>query len=107
MQITAEEYEASAAELSVLGCQTARLRRGLGCHQCNHTGYKGRVAIHEVMTVDNNMRRMIADKRPINEIKKYIYEVQKMKTLRDSVAAMVLNCETTVAEMLKITCFTD
>ena len=70
-------------------------------------GYKGRVAIHEVMTVDNNMRRMIADKRPINEIKKYIYEVQKMKTLRDSVAAMVLNGETTVAEMLKITCFTD
>lgn len=103
----AEEYEASAAELSVLGCQSARLRRGLGCHQCNHTGYKGRVAIHEVMTVDNNMRRMIADKRPINEIKKYIYEVQKMKTLRDSVAAMVLNGETTVAEMLKITCFTD
>ncbi len=103
----AEEYEASAAELSVLGCQAARLRRGLGCHQCNHTGYKGRVAIHEVMTVDNNMRRMIADKRPINEIKKYIYEVQKMKTLRDSVAAMVLNGETTVAEMLKITCFTD
>ena len=32
----------------------------VGCPRCNHTGYSGRIGIHEVITVDERIRRLIA-----------------------------------------------
>ncbi len=37
--------------------------RGRGCHVCNHTGYKGRVAFHELMLVSDEMRECISSRR--------------------------------------------
>ena len=39
--------------------KTLKLFKGQGCDQCNHTGYKGRVALYEVMVVDDDMRELI------------------------------------------------
>ena len=36
--------------------------RAVGCEQCNHTGYRGRIAIYEVMRVTDKLRRMIASR---------------------------------------------
>src|SRR5581483_3389670 len=36
--------------------------RAVGCDQCNHTGYKGRVGIYEIMSVTDKLRRIIAQK---------------------------------------------
>jgi type IV pilus assembly protein PilB len=36
--------------------------RTVGCDQCNHTGYRGRIALYEVMTVSDKLRRMIAQR---------------------------------------------
>ncbi|NLF46965.1 MAG: Flp pilus assembly complex ATPase component TadA, partial [Clostridiales bacterium] len=44
----AETYEANSDELKMLGAETARLKKPLGCTKCNHTGYRGRMAVHEV-----------------------------------------------------------
>ncbi|MDO4541569.1 MAG: GspE/PulE family protein [Bacillota bacterium] len=103
----AVEYDATAGELEVLGVKEARLRRGVGCHHCNHTGYKGRIAVHEIFVVDNTVRRMISEKATMDDIEKYAIEGQKMKTLRDDVMDLVLQGKTTVEEMRKITCFSE
>ncbi len=39
--------------------RTVKLFRGLGCEMCNNTGYKGRIALFEVMPVDDDMRELI------------------------------------------------
>ena len=36
--------------------------RAVGCEQCNHTGYRGRVGIYEIMHVSDKLRRIIAQK---------------------------------------------
>lgn len=46
--------------------------RGSGCRACGHTGYKGRIAIQEVLTLDEPLRKLIAERRPIAEIEKHV-----------------------------------
>src|SRR5205085_12408797 len=59
-----EEYTPSAPERAELGLDDSasevRLYRAAGCVRCAHTGYRGRVALYEVMTVQGRIRRLIA-----------------------------------------------
>jgi general secretion pathway protein E len=70
----ATEHQPDEDELSELGL-TRRdlvgrvLRRGTGCGDCRATGYKGRRAIVEILPLDDTLRRMIAEKQPIADIK--------------------------------------
>ncbi|MNB81223.1 GspE/PulE family protein [Paenibacillus camerounensis] len=43
--------------------------RGHGCGSCNNTGYKGRIAIHEVLTINDHLRQMITDSASIEELR--------------------------------------
>ncbi len=43
----------------------------VGCEACNHSGYHGRTIIAEVCLVDENMQKLIADKKPLSEITTY------------------------------------
>ena len=45
--------------------------RATGCNACDNTGYKGRVPLHEILENDESMRKMIADKAPVHEIRAY------------------------------------
>ncbi|WP_195572199.1 GspE/PulE family protein [Paenibacillus sp. 1001270B_150601_E10] len=45
------------------------IARGKGCGTCNMTGYKGRIAVHEILIIDEEIRRMIMDNRSIEQIK--------------------------------------
>ena len=38
--------------------------KSVGCDQCNHTGYRGRIGIYEVMRVTDKLRRLIAARAP-------------------------------------------
>lgn len=102
-----EEYTPDAAECEVLGVKADKLRRGKGCSQCNQTGYKGRIAVHEVIEIDKVVRRMIIQNASMDEIQSYAIHDQGMETLKDCVRKLVLRGETTVEEMLKITCFDE
>ncbi len=44
------------------------LYRPKGCSYCNNTGYKGRMAIHELLLTDDEMKKLIQAKRPVHEI---------------------------------------
>lgn len=67
---TPEEYEElrqgyGAERWDKLGIKqdnTFRLSRGKGCEVCNRTGYKGRVALHELLLGSDNIKRMVQQK---------------------------------------------
>lgn len=75
---------------------------GTGCKACNNTGYLGRMGIHEVLFVDNNIRKMIVDKIMPDEMLKYLKEYQGYKTLEESARDLVAQGVTSLEEYLKV-----
>jgi len=99
-----EEYLPTERERRVLGADCPdMLMRGKGCHNCNSTGYKGRVAIHEILAIDEDIRNLISAKAATKEIYDHVKEHGKLKFLRDSLHELVLAKRTTVDELLKLT----
>ncbi len=78
------------------------LFRGRGCDRCKNTGYAGRAAIIEVMTVTDEIRRMVIKRASANEIGKIAIE-QGMKTLRDVALDKVREGLTTLEQVLVVT----
>jgi type IV pilus assembly protein PilB len=75
---------------------------GAGCIECGGTGFKGRMAICELLDLTDHIREIILDKRPISEVKRAARE-QGMRLLRESAVERVLNGETTLREINKVT----
>ena len=75
---------------------------GAGCIECSGTGFKGRMAICELLDLTDHIREIILDKRPISEVKRAARE-QGMRLLRESAVERVLNGETTLREINKVT----
>ena len=97
-----EEYTPDPVECEAIGAHVETAVRGKGCHHCNNTGYKGRIAIHEIVIVDKKMRRMIADKVSMDDITDYAINEQGMKTLKMGALELVQQKVTTIEEMMKI-----
>ena len=77
------------------------LWRGKGCAFCNSSGYKGRLAVHEYMTMTPTLREMIIAQVPENQLED---ECQKngMRTLRQSCFMKLLDGLTTVEEAVSL-----
>ena len=75
---------------------------GSGCPECHHTGYRGRVAVYEVMTLTDDLRRMILRGGSAAEIKAAAME-KGMRTLRQAAVRKVRQGVTTVEEALRVT----
>jgi type IV pilus assembly protein PilB len=78
-----------------------KLYRPVGCSACGKTGYKGRVALHEVMAVTEEVERLVVERASSEEIAKIARE-QGMATLRDDGFAKVLNGVTSIEEVLRV-----
>lgn len=76
--------------------------RGKGCEQCNHTGFRGRIAIHEVLPLTEAIRKIIMDRMPAESIKAEAVR-QGMTTLRYGGWEKVLSGITTPEEILETT----
>ncbi|MGA2774644.1 MAG: GspE/PulE family protein [Candidatus Omnitrophota bacterium] len=74
-----------------------------GCKYCSSTGFHGRVAILEAVSIDDAIREMIIRRKSIDEIKKYAIEKRGMLTLRDDAFLKVKEELTTLEEALRIT----
>jgi len=77
-----------------------------GCDQCNNTGYKGRIAVYEILTVDREIKELIS-KNVSSDIIKEAAIKTGMKTLRMNCTRLVKNGVTTIDEMLRIAYFKD
>ncbi len=97
------EYDPESTEKEIMGIDLEKVRRGKGCDFCLQTGYKGRVAIHEVLDIDKNIRRMITQNAMMDDIYDYAIHEQGVTTLKDSVLQLVKDGITTVDEMSAIT----
>ena len=97
-----EKYTPTKDDLLVLQEDIPELWRGKGCDYCNGTGYKGRIAIHEILEIDGEVRQLISKNRPLEEIYKYLEENDKMHTLRHEAIDLVKQGVTTVEEVLKV-----
>jgi type IV pilus assembly protein PilB len=75
---------------------------GAGCIDCGGTGYKGRMAICELLDLTDHIREMILDRKPISEVKRAARE-QGMRFLRESAVERVLDGLTTLREVNKVT----
>lgn len=76
--------------------------RPVGCDACNHTGYSGRSGIHELFTVDDDVRRLIHEGRDEQAIRKQALS-NGMRTLRDDGQRWVDEGATSLEEILRVT----
>src|SRR5213594_3732390 len=75
---------------------------GKGCIDCNGTGYKGRMAIAEILDMSDRIRELILDRRSAAEIKKAARE-EGMVFMREMAVARALEGVTTLREINKVT----
>jgi type IV pilus assembly protein PilB len=97
-----EKYEASDSEKRILGIngeKDAILYKPVGCNSCNN-GYRGRAAVHEVMLVNENIRRLINKGANTDDIRRSALE-DGMSTLLQSAADLALKGDTSFEEIMR------
>lgn len=78
------------------------LYKGTGCKHCSNTGFKGRIAIYEVMPVNENVKELILKGASSTDLKKEAIK-SGLSTLRKSALNKMKQGLTTVEEVLRIT----
>lgn len=76
--------------------------KSVGCDACNHTGYRGRTAIHELLDMSDTIREMIIERRPGSEIRRQA-EKEGLSSLRESAVKKVFLGLTTLYEINRVT----
>ena len=101
-----EEYTPDEAALQRIGFpytpgRPPRLYRAVGCKKCNNIGYKGRMGIHEVMSVTEEIERACVNHASGDEIAR-IAVAEGMLTLRDDGFSKVLSGLTSIEEVMRV-----
>lgn len=100
----------TAQEKTVLGIDESEsflVKKPCGCPACNHTGYRGRIAIHEILQVDKMIRKLIMEDAPVEDMKAYAIRNQNMKTLKTSALQYLKSGVTSVEEVVKVAYYED
>lgn len=74
----------------------------VGCEFCNYTGFKGRIALHEILVPDEDIKDLIIKNAPASEIRKVALE-KGFHTLKQDGILKVLMGETTLKQVLAVT----
>jgi type IV pilus assembly protein PilB len=102
-----EEEKVSVAALMEVGfseqeAQSVACYRGRGCPECNNSGYKGRLALYEVMPLHDELKEMILEGASADELKKTAIRLG-MYTLRMSGLAKIKKGITSIEEIVRVT----
>ena len=73
-----------------------------GCEKCDNTGYTGRIGIYEILTVTQNIKKLISRRATADEVARAA-QTEGMHTLRQSATKLVLEGTTSYKEMLRTT----
>ena len=98
--ISREEIEKYGLEIDL---KTITVYKGKGCDHCNDTGYKGRVAMVEVIDVTEEVKNVITDKHGSEAELKKVLPHQGMITMREDGIMKVLAGVTTLMEVERVT----
>ena len=89
-------------EMEILGIdEPITISRPYGCQFCNGTGYKGRIAVHEIMYVNENMRNAIMQEKNLEKLRD-IAKQNGMVTLWNSCKSFVVKGVTSIQELLTL-----
>lgn len=92
----------TAKEMELLGLtEPANIYRPQGCQFCNNTGYKGRIAVHEIMYMNENMRNEVSVSKNL-EVLRNMAEQNGMVNLKTSCQGLVLKGITSVQELMTL-----
>lgn len=80
--------------------------RGEGCEECLHTGFRGRIAIYEILAFTDRIKEMTVNRATAADIKKEALQ-RGMRTLRTTGWQRVCSGETTPEEVLRVTADSD
>jgi type IV pilus assembly protein PilB len=75
--------------------------KGMGCVQCNNSGYSGRVGVFELMVLDEDLRSLILDRSTVGELRNQAIK-NGMRTLRQDALLKVCDGLTTLEELINI-----
>jgi type IV pilus assembly protein PilB len=78
----------------------AGFKHGTGCNYCAHTGYLDRIGVYELLVVTDQIREMIIDRVPHEEMRKLAVS-QGMSTLQEQGIHLVTNGTTTASEVMR------
>lgn len=85
-----------------LGDEIRNLQIPIGCEECRGTGYRGRTAIFEILSVDGDVRDAIHDRAPARELERLGRRLG-YRSLRERGVALALQGRTSLAEVLRVT----
>jgi general secretion pathway protein E len=104
----AERFDPSVEQLREIGLDPARAaaatlyRAGPGCAECKQTGYRGRIGIHELLVIDDEIRALIMKNADAATIQRSA-TARGVPTLREDGARKVLEGLTTIEEVIRVT----
>jgi type II secretion system protein E len=107
----AEPIQPTADQMALFGTVHAydgeiNFQRGRGCDACRHTGYKGRVALYEILPFSNAIKELTNQRAPSTHIKRKACEAG-MRTLREAGWVQVCRGLTTLEEVMRVTSDAD
>ncbi|MEK4714448.1 GspE/PulE family protein [Sporosarcina sp. FSL K6-5500] len=84
------------------GIEVTQLRKGAGCPSCNGTGFKGRIAIHEVLPINREIKNIMMTSMNSNDIKQQM-KTDGIQTMMEDGLLKVEKGITTLEEILRVT----
>ena len=100
----AKEHAPEKREIEIFakrGMKIDRVVRGRGCASCNMTGYKGRIAIHEVLVINDEMKRVIMNGDPFNKLRDLAIKAKTIFLMDDGLLKVKQGI-TTLEEVLRV-----
>lgn len=92
----------TAPEMEILGInEPINICRPQGCQFCNGTGYKGRIAVHEIMFMNENMRNAVTKEKNL-EVLRDLAKQNGMQTLWSSCKSLVEKGVTSIQELMTL-----
>jgi type II secretory ATPase GspE/PulE/Tfp pilus assembly ATPase PilB-like protein len=104
-----QAHQASAGECSMVGAPPDRpptLYRAVGCDQCDYQGYRGRMAIIEILKMDGELDELIAHRATGRELQKSAL-ARGFRTLAEDGVRRVLDGSTALDELMRVVDLTD
>ena len=104
----AEAYQPTPLEMARLTIDHAivseyELTKGSGCTECSYTGYRGRIAVYELLVVNDDVKEAILEHKPAHIIRKISCDTTGLLSMREDAIAKVMRGYTTLDEVLRMT----
>ncbi|MGN1235060.1 MAG: GspE/PulE family protein, partial [Christensenellaceae bacterium] len=89
-------------EMDILGiAEPVSIARPQGCQFCNNTGYKGRIAVHEIMFVNEEMKMAVSKGKDLDVLRELAIQ-NGMSTLWSSCRSLVMKGVTSIQELMTL-----